>query len=60
MDTTCKVVTLKYLQLLFVGCSPQQLQKLAEALDKTVISKTKIGWELDELETAAKLVSLTV
>lgn len=40
--------------------SPQQLQKLGEALDNTAISKAEIGWDLNELETAAKLVSLTI
>lgn len=43
-----------------IGCSPQQLQKLAEALDKTTVSKAEIGWELTELETAAKMVSLAI
>ena len=42
------------------GCSSQHLQKLAQALDQVIISKVEIGWELTELETAAKLVSLTI
>ena len=42
------------------GYSSQQLQRLAQALDNVVISKTEIGWDLTELETAAKLVSLTI
>lgn len=44
----------------FAHHSPQQLQKLGEALDNIAISKAKIGWDLNELETAAKLVSLTI
>ena len=41
-------------------CSAQQLRNLAQALDEVVISKADIGWELNELETAAKLTSLTI
>jgi len=40
--------------------SPQQLHQLAQALDKVIISKGEIGWDLNELETAAKLVSLEI
>ena len=46
--------------VLLFGCSPRQLQKLAQALDNVVISKAEVGWDLTELETAAKLVSLTI
>jgi len=41
-------------------CSSQQIQKLAEALDKVIVAKSEVGWELDELELAAKLVVQTL
>ena len=43
-----------------VFCSSQQIQKLTEALDKVTITKSEVGWELDELELAAKLVAQTL
>lgn len=61
VDTTCKVHYYGYITIvLLFGCSPHQLQKLAQALDNVVISKAEIGWDLTELEMAAKLVSLTI
>ena len=43
-----------------IFCSSQQLEKLAEALDKVIVTKSEVGWELDELELAAKLVAQTL
>jgi len=43
-----------------IFCSSQLLEKLADALDKAIVTKSEVGWELDELELAAKLVAQTL
>ena len=54
------VLFFHFFVLWMIFCSSQQLEKLAEALDKVIVTKSEVGWELDELELAAKLVAQTL